>query len=146
MSFKTDEPFAPYRVPKSNRTKTESLEIYFISDQPYGGFVQNQRQNIDEWCARVRDHHHRSLSGNFKEQVQIPSGWVATYMKADFPTDAPDDLVFRPVNKGVFEMGSYTSPLEYAAWIGGSLIVVGCVVVLFRSRGIRKGGAKTLNS
>ncbi|HLO97580.1 MAG TPA: DUF2330 domain-containing protein [Fimbriimonas sp.] len=123
LSFKTDEPFAPYRVPRSNRTKTESLEIFFISDQPYGGFVQDERQNIDHWCSRIRIEHVPSLEMGFENKTQIPAGWVASYMKADFPTAAPDDMVFRPVKKEVFESPSVPSEINYTLVIAGVTLV-----------------------
>lgn len=139
LTFKTDEPFAPYRVPKSNRTKTESLDIFFISDQPYGGFVQDRRQDIDKWCARVQGDHSTSISMNFENRTFIPKGWVATYMKADFPTNAPDDMVFRPVDKEVYE-GPDKNRMEMVAIpilpiAGVAIVVVGIGWFVMRKRG-----------
>lgn len=115
LSFKTEKPFAPYRVPKSNRKKTESLEIYFISDQPYGGFVSDKNQSVDQWSARVRDHFHWMSNEHLDKKVQIPKGSVATFLRADFPTAAPDDMVFKPIDRDVFEKPGESNPVIWIA-------------------------------
>lgn len=133
LTFKTDEPFAPYRVPKSNRTKTESLEVYFISDEPYGGFVQDKRLNIDEWTSRVHSKVSTTLSTKFKDHTLIPDQSVVSYMKADFPTDAKDDMVFRPVEKEVFEEPKFFSPVQFALPVA-VLASVGCIAWAVRRK------------
>lgn len=76
---------------------------------------------------------------NFENRTFIPKGWVATYMKADFPTNAPDDMVFRPVDKEVYE-GPDKNRMEMVAIpilpiAGVAIVVVGIGWFVMRKRG-----------
>ncbi|MES1227357.1 MAG: DUF2330 domain-containing protein [Armatimonadota bacterium] len=52
MSFKTNAPFNPYRVPKSNMG-SGTLSVYFVSDGEYAASVDGRDWNHVSWDADV---------------------------------------------------------------------------------------------
>jgi hypothetical protein len=99
MSFKTDRPFNPYYVPKTNFPLKggRTLRVYFVSVGDYEanlGFMGPWL--TPQWTAKIP----RATANLLAKQVQIPASavpdnaQVATFVDNNFPREAPDDIFF----------------------------------------------------
>lgn len=96
MSFKTDQPFNPYRVPPSN-AGTGTLTVYFVSDGMYDAAVAGTPWNHRHWHADVPDTltlaHDLGIAAS-----DVPAkAHVTTFAQSGWTEEpAEDDIVFKP--------------------------------------------------
>lgn len=97
MSFKTDRPFNPYYVPRSNAPigqRRAGLQLYFVSNAMYS---PDANLGSPKWSARVPEQSRLDLA----RQLRLPSLpknlKVLSFHDAKFPrTDAGEDVFFNP--------------------------------------------------
>lgn len=96
MSFKTDQPFNPYRVPRSN-AGNGTLTVYFVSGGPYEATVAGKTWDNKRWSADVPDP--GTLAHDLGIAVSdIPSkAYVTAFAQSGWTVEpAEDDIVFKP--------------------------------------------------
>lgn len=99
MSFRTDAPFNPFYVPSSNipNRGKGTLRVYFVSVGDYDANIGNTGTwQLPQWTAPIPD----ATATLLAKQVELPEGaipkrsQVTTFVDADFPRPAADDIYF----------------------------------------------------
>jgi hypothetical protein len=119
MSFRTDKPFNPYRVPKDNvgQFKAVGLELYFISRTAMVGTLGDSLP----WNAGISHAMTRWEATQLIRMAKLPSNtlmgeWVLTaFADRNFPVADKDDLFF--VSDGRIKWG------PPAAWLVFAIVV-----------------------
>ncbi len=101
MTFKTDKPFNPYYVPKENQKGGAGLEVYFISNEPYGATIGEKGLFAPDQAevAKLDRIKHAGIAAHLKIKLPLVQGLdtVTMFRDSQFPNDAPDDLYFQPI-------------------------------------------------
>ena len=102
MSFRTEKPFNPYRVPSDNIPMdgpTPGLHVYFIGDGAYDANIGSQSpwQNAD-WNVGVPSETVSLLAKDLKlNTADLPSNpTVESFTDPSFPRPVQDDIYFQP--------------------------------------------------
>lgn len=94
LTFKTDRPYNPYFVPKSNLGKVNDLRIFFLAKQEYVPTLLGKNLHNDLvaaiWSFDVE---------KVNEMLKLPKGFVTetsfmAYIKLPFPLNVRDDIFF----------------------------------------------------
>lgn len=100
MSFRTNYPFNPYSVPKSNWVKPgqSPLRLFFVSDRLYTGKFGGKRPWVaPTWTAPVTKDTAQVLDAQLKVRLgSVPEGVVACFNDREFASYAESDLFFEP--------------------------------------------------
>lgn len=97
LTFKSDRPYNPYFVPKSNLGKVHDLRIFFLSNQEYMPTLKGNKLYNDRvasiWSFDVK---------TINQMLKLPAGTVnhesfLAYIKLPFPMSVSDDIFFDEV-------------------------------------------------
>jgi hypothetical protein len=102
LSFKTERPLFPYREPDSVAAardvgaKSRLLQIYFISDAPYTGYVGNEWwSGQNRWAGDITQHRKMLLNElGLPENTGPAKWWLTTYHDQWAYAKAAGDLYF----------------------------------------------------
>jgi hypothetical protein len=102
LSFKTEKPLFPYREPESTvaakevGARSRLLQIYFISDAPYAGYVgKDWWSGQNRWAGDITSHRKMLLRElGLPENTGPAKWWLTTYHDQWAYAKADSDLVF----------------------------------------------------
>lgn len=99
MTFKTDQPFNPYRVPAENKPKSGSgLTLHFVSARQYTGTVGGKTPWIGGFHRVLSEPEAKRLTDLLRLGANgVPSNaFVTMYTDPSFPNPGAEDLFFIP--------------------------------------------------
>ena len=123
MTFNTDKPFNPYKVPKDNFGSNAGLKLFYIGKgETVGNVGERGKWVSSKWSAPLKSHNNEAISGYLKLGYQdIPSDMTLSYFEDEnFPNEASDDLYFR--EKSGFNQMTF--------FLVGGAMAVGATVLL----------------
>ncbi len=121
LSFKTDEPFNPYFVPKNNQPAKydrQGLDLYFASTADFEGRIGGKQHWIDPEISFPVD---KELRGHLVADLNLPPTALpanlilAYYHDQTFPRVDTEDIFFRPK----FRIVPYVEAASIVAIIAG---------------------------
>jgi hypothetical protein len=100
MSFKTDLPFNPFRVPSDNvGPKKSMLRVFFVSDRNFDATVgQKALWKMPSWSSPLN----KQIVAELGQQLKLPTSafpanpQVQSFVDYEFPRTNADDVFFSP--------------------------------------------------
>ena len=143
MSFQTEEPFFPYRVPSDIRVRPENgslLRLYFSGKERVVGTFENG--NIPDWNAQTKFSNREDQVADILKHVgQLPqsassSTWLTTFEDNTWPGGA-DDLYFKssPTKESLIPppiMRADVSTIQLPLDVIGVILIAG--VLIYKKR------------
>lgn len=135
MTFKTDQPYNPYFVPKDNISDDirAGLVIHFVSKGTYTNRVPSTDRTLkSKWKSRLDDDSLAAMRKALKHDLPgVSAGWeVARYEDWSFPSEVSDDLYFTYAGASTWAW----TPARIAIDVAFVAVVIGGVVWWRRRR------------
>ena len=100
MKFKTDQPFFPYFVPESNRSKESELDLYIVGSAPATNSVTRDANYVRSWDSSIP----KETLAQLESTLKVPAGsfskldHVSAFEQLPFAVAAKDDgyIYFEP--------------------------------------------------
>jgi Uncharacterized protein conserved in bacteria (DUF2330) len=133
MSFPTDKPFFPYRVPDETKPERRLLRIFMVSNERLEGNLGDGKKWSGKtvWADRLAEGQRTSLANSLglDEKTLPTDAWLTTFDDATFPNPRSDDVYFRPDSS---QSVLHRPPLLRTVWIPSDIAVGLGALILFR--------------